>query len=117
MRFTTQWVGVILAAAGIDLLFRLGIAGSYQSVLWVEAILFPLAGLTLHLIFRSRGRSHGFRGWLQVASVWAFILAGVRSGIWAAGVPVGVANLVILFLALLGWLGSRLRKGRGSGRV
>lgn len=113
MRFTLQWVGIILVVAAVDLAVRFRIEGDYGRVLWVEAILFPLAAFALNLLFRSRGRPSGGQGRFETVVVWAFFLAGIRSGLWAAGLPVGVANLVLFLLAILGWTGSRLRKRGG----
>lgn len=116
MRFTFQWVSLILATTAADLLVRFGVPGGHSRVLWVEAILFPLAGIALHLVFRSRPRPSGLKSGLQTTAVWAYLLAGIRSGLWAAGFPVAVANLAVLLLALLGWLGSRLMKEKKAGQ-
>jgi hypothetical protein len=104
--------GVMLAAAAIDLLVRFSGLASFNHVLWVEALLFPLTGLALHLVFRSRPRLSGLKRGLQVVLIWAFLLAGLRSGIWAAGFGVGAANLVIFLVALLAWLGFRIVQRR-----
>lgn len=71
----------MLGAAAIDLLIRLSGVASFHQVLWVEAFLFPLTGLALYLLFRSHPRLSGLKGGLQVVLIWAFFLAGLRSGI------------------------------------
>jgi len=111
-----QWVLAILAATAIDLLVRFWGSANFNWVLWVEAILFPATGVVLLLLLRSNPRLPGFKRGLQVVLVWAFILAGLRSGIWAAGFPVGAANLLIFLVALLSWLGFRISKNRKKKR-
>lgn len=112
MRFSLQWTGVILLATAVDLLVRFGGFADFRQVLWVETLLFPLTGLVLHRVFHFDPNRSGFRRGLQTALVWAFYLAGLRSGIWAAGFPVGAANLVVLIVAIGAWLGFRLGKRR-----
>jgi hypothetical protein len=103
---------VILLATAIDLLARSGGFADFAQVLWIEAILLPLTGLALNLVFRNRASPPGLARGLQVVVVWAFFLAGLRAGIWAAGFPVGAANLVIFLVALLAWLGLRVWRRR-----
>jgi len=99
-----RWIGVIVMATALDLLLRFGVSPGLRAVLWGEAVLFPLTSGALILLRRSRPRSSGLRGALQVILIWAFLLAGIRSGAWAAGVPVTVANLLVLGLAILAWV-------------
>ncbi len=110
MRFALQLLGVVAVATAIDLVVRLGGFASFAQVLLVEAFLFPLTGVALDRVIRCHGRSSGLRRGLEVILVWAFVLAGLRAGIWAVGLPVGTANLVILSVALLAWVGYRIRK-------
>jgi hypothetical protein len=112
MTFTLQWIGVILIAMAIDLLVRFGGSADFTRVLWAEAFLFPLTGLALHLVFRSHPRPSALRRTLQGVLVWAFLLAGLRAGIWAAGSSVALANLVVFLVALFAWLGSRFARRR-----
>jgi hypothetical protein len=43
-------------------------------------------------------------------------VAGLRSGLWASGIPVGMVNLLVMIAAVVAWLGSRVRRSRkGSG--
>lgn len=107
-----QWILVIWVAATVDLLVRFRGSIGFARVLWTEAVLFPLTGLVLILLLRRNRRLTGFKRGLQVVLVWAFFLAGVRSGIWAAGFGVGAANLMVFLVALFGWLGWRV--GRAS---
>lgn len=112
MNLPLQLIGVILTATAVDLLVRFGGFADFTQVLWIEAILFPLTGFALYLVFRANEEPSGFKRRLQVAAVWVFFLAGLRSGIWAAGFPVGAANLVIFLVALLAWVGLRVGKRR-----
>jgi len=110
MRFSLQWVGVILLATAVDLLVRFGGFADFTQVLWVETLLFPLTGLALHWVFHRHPNPSGFRKGLKTALVWAFFLAGLRSGIWGSGFSVGAANLVVLIVAIGAWLGFRLAR-------
>lgn len=117
MKSTLQWISVILIATAIDLLARFGGFASFTQVLWIEAVLLPLTGSALHLVFRHHASPPGFKRRLQVVAVWAFFLGGLRAGVWAAGFPVGAANVLIFLVALLSWLGFRImkrRKGRAE---
>jgi len=113
-----RWILVILGATAVDLLMRFRLAMSFTAVLWAEAILFPLTGLVLGLLLKASPNLTGFKRGIQIALVWGFFLAGIRSGIWVAGVPVGAANLLIFLSALGGWLAGwaakrrRVRPGR-----
>jgi hypothetical protein len=113
MGTTLRWLGVILAATALDLLLRFGASPGFRGVLWGEAVVFPLTSLGLLLLRRSRPIPSGARGALQVILIWTFLLAGVRSGAWAAGVPVTAANLLVLALASVAVIriaGNRRRK-------
>lgn len=115
MRLTLQWTGVILTATAIDLLARFGGFANFTQVLWIEAVLLPLTGFALHLVFRGNASTPGFKRGIQVSLVWGFFLAGLRSGIWAAGFTVGAANVVIFLVALFAWLGFWILKRRRLG--
>lgn len=115
MRFTHQWMAVILVATAMDLLVRFGGFADFTQILWVEAFLLPLTGLALVLVFRLHPTPYGFKRGLQVVLVWALLLAGLRAGIWAAGFTVGAANLIIFLAAVGAWLGFRFGKRRGKG--
>lgn len=112
MKFRFQWTGVILSATAIDLLARFGGFTNFTQVLWIEAALLPLTGFALHLVFRRNASPPGSKRGVQVVVVWAFFLAGLRSGIWATGFPVGAANVVIFLVALLAWFGFRIMRRR-----
>ncbi len=118
MRFTIKWLGVILIATAIDLVVRFGGLGDFALVLWVESLLLPLTGLALYLVFRTHPKPSGFKRGLQVVLVWAFILAGARAGIRAAGFDVGIANLVIFLMAVLAallfWITKRRKAKAGK---
>lgn len=45
MRFSLQWIGVVLIVTAVDLLVRFGGFADSTQLLWVEALLFPVTGL------------------------------------------------------------------------
>ena len=116
MRISLQWLSVVLAATAIDLLARFGGSFSFHGVLWVEAFLFPATGVGLLFLLRKAPRLSGFKRTFQVVLIVSFFLAGLRSGLWASGLPVGTANLLVLAGAILTWIGSRVSRRRLEGK-
>lgn len=71
-----------------------------------EAVLF-LAGAGVLFWAARRDKPDSTRAWrLDLWLALVFGLAGARAGLWAGGMPVYVANLVILVLGI--FLGARL---------
>jgi hypothetical protein len=104
-----QWTLAILTAAIVDLAARIALPFDLRRVLLVETFLFPATGLLLgRLAIRSPAR-RGWRRTLQWVAVAAFVLAGLRSGLWVAGAPVTIANGVVLAAAVAAWLVARRR--------
>lgn len=112
MRPLIGWISVILAATATDLFARFGIPFDLTRVLWVEAAIFPLSGVGLLLLSRRSPWAPGFRRRIQIVVVAGFFLSGLRSGLWAAGFPIGRVNLAVLGAAILLWLGFRLARIR-----
>jgi hypothetical protein len=110
-----QWAAVFLAATIIDLLIRFGMPFRMPRVLAAEAILFPAAALAFLILLRRGPTQAGFRRKLQILLIGAFFLAGLRSGLWATGVPVGIVNLLVLAAAVLAWVAYRLRRRAAAG--
>jgi hypothetical protein len=110
-----RWLAVFGAATVIDLIARFGVSFQLNRVLWVEAVLFPAAGFAFLLLMRRGPDQVGFRRKLQVFTIAAFFLAGLRSGLWAAGMPIGSVNLTVLAAAILVWSGFRIRRRYGAG--
>jgi hypothetical protein len=80
------WTGIILAATALDLGARFALGLEFELVLWIEALIFV-------------------RG-LQLVLIASFLLAALRSAIWASGQTVTLANAMIFGLgmvALLCW--------------
>lgn len=114
MRTTLKWSGVILAATVADLLARFVGSFDLTRILWAEALIFPAAGMALIAILKRSPRLSGFKRSLQVLIIASFFLAGLRSGLWASGVPVDKANMGVLLVAVLVWLWFRIRRGRSG---
>lgn len=112
MRTALKWSSVILAATAVDLLARFGGPFNLTRILWIEALLFPAVGIGLIALLKKNPRLSGFKRRVQVLIIASFFLAGLRSGLWASGVPVGRANMVVLFAAVLAWIGFRINRGR-----
>lgn len=98
-----KWVGVVLAAALVDVGARFAFRFEMARVLRAEAVLFPAAALVLLAILRREPPSAGWgRAW-RVGLILSFLLAGLRSGLWAAGLPVHLANAAVLAVAVAGF--------------
>ena len=110
MRTFWKWMVVFGAATAVDLFARFGLSFQMTRVLLVEAILFPVSALLFLKLMRAGPEQTGFRRKLQIGIVAAFILAGLRSGLWAAGLPIGIVNLSVLAAALFAWLAYRWRR-------
>jgi hypothetical protein len=112
MRPLIWWISVILAAAAIDLFARFGIPFDLTRVLWIESAVFSLSGLGLLLLSGRSPRARGLRRRMQIVLVAGFFLGGLRSGLWAAGFPIGRVDLLVLGTAILLWLGLHLARLR-----
>lgn len=111
------WGAIVGGATLLDLLVRFGLPFDMTRVLVAEAVLFPATAFAFLLLMRRSPGREGLPRMFQIFLIGGFALAGLRSGLWAAGLPVGIANLLVLAAAILAWSGFRLRrrsKGRGS---
>jgi hypothetical protein len=111
MKAWVKWGLVIVAAATVDLTVRFAARFDLARVLQLEAVLFPAAALALLALMRREPRAAGWaRAW-RVGLILAFLLGGLRAGLWASGMPVHLANLAVLAVAAAGlaaaWLLAR----------
>jgi hypothetical protein len=100
------WTGIILAATALDLGARFALGLEFELVLWIEALIFVVTSLVLYGLYRENPASPGWRRGLQLVLIASFLLAALRSAIWASGQTVTLANAMIFGLgvvALLCW--------------
>jgi hypothetical protein len=109
------WVATIVAVATVDVAVRFMLAFRLEQVLWAETVLFLTGGTVLVRLLPHTST----RPWLRMVQLLlaaGFLLGGLRAGLWAAGMPVTVANATIFVAAVLAatiaWF--RGRKGRQS---
>lgn len=104
------WLSTIVAVAGVDLCVRFVADFELERVLWVEAALFLVAGGVI-LRFGPRNPTRTWQNTLHLLLAAAFMLGGLRAGLWAAGLPVAVANATIfaagVIAATVAWLRGR----------
>ena len=116
IRRLMPWLLLFAIVGIIELVVRFAIPFETRRVLVVEAVLFLGAGVVSGILAR-RAVQVGWRYALQWALVAAFVLAAVRAGLWAVGVPVPRANQIIALLGVLAlgavWL-RRRRRPRAS---
>ncbi len=105
-----KWITLLGIATALDLFFRFGMPFRLTRVLWAEAVIFPAAALAFLLFYRAQPGKTAFRRKVQVVMIAAFFLAGLRSGLWAFGLPIGTVNIVVLVATFLVWAGFRVRR-------
>ncbi len=106
---------VVAATTALDLLARVGFGFDMARVVPVEAALFLATAILF--AFLGRGRDAGDPAVRRV-DLWLaalFALASIRSALWAAGLDVYLANMVVLVVAAVAgvwaWVGRRRRAG------
>jgi hypothetical protein len=108
------WLLVIALATIVDLLIRIETDFDMPRVLAGEAILFlSTAAVLAALRFRWPAAASGGRAW-QTVLVWSFGLAGIRSGLIAAGLPILWSNSIPVAIALLRYGAHRRKLGGGD---
>ena len=110
MKTFWTWMVVFGAATAVDLLFRFGMPFQMTRILRVEAVLFPGAALAFLILYRKKPGKQGFGRKLQIVTIAGFFLAGLRSGLWASGLPIGTVNIVVVAVTFLVWSGFRIRR-------
>ena len=109
-----RWFLGVAAVTGLDLVARFVSGFDFGRIMHVEAILFPLAALTLAALRRA---DPGERPWsraIRLGLVWLFALGGIRPLLWWLGVPLMAANLATLAAALVALVAWRLRRRRAA---
>ena len=109
------WLLLFAMVGIIELAVRFALPFERRRVLVVEAVVFLGAGVVSGMLVR-RSVQVGWRYALQWALVGAFVLAAVRAGLWAVGVPVARANQIIGLLGVLALAAVWLRRRSPSGR-
>jgi hypothetical protein len=100
IRGLMPWLLLFAIVGVIELAVRFAIPFALRRVLVVEAVVFLGAGVVSGMLVR-RSVQVGWRYALQWALVGAFVLAAVRAGLWAVGVPVARANQIIGLVGVL----------------
>jgi quercetin dioxygenase-like cupin family protein len=93
--------GVLIAVGLLDVAIRLGSGWSMVWVVRAEATLFRATSLGL-LMLHLRRPTQGLARTVQLGLAASFLLGGLRAALWALGMQVPRANLVIAILAVVG---------------
>ena len=96
MHSSWKWTGAFLLVGLIDCGIRFLTHFNMSMVIPAEAILFLGSSL---MLWRSERRNPAEVNWqhtVQLALVACFSLGGLRSALWALGLAVSTANLVVL---------------------
>ena len=116
MEWGWRWTLFILIVGAADFAVRLVTGFNPLWVVRAEAVLFLGASVTLWVFLREKPAQVRWHLWIQRALVALFALAGLRAALWALGLPVARANVIVLVVAVvLG--GLALRRSRQSGIV
>lgn len=106
-------LAVVLTAAAVDLLARFVFGFDMAKVVPMEAIIFLASAILFALLARTPDAG------LRRLDLWlaaVFALAALRSALWATGLDVVVANMVILIVGAVGgawiWIRTRRRAAR-----
>lgn len=113
MRQGWKWTLVVVAAGTIDFAIRFATGFDMVRVVPVEAVLFLVTGVLLWVLLRRRPAAALWQLRLQQVLVLAFWLAALRAGLWAVGLPVATANVVI-GLAGVTLVAFAVWRGRGA---
>src|SRR5574341_1907394 len=102
LRTLRPWVLLFGMIAAIELTVRFLLPFDLRRVLIVEAGLFLGAGVTTWALVLRSPQSFGWRRVAQWSLAGGLILAAIRATLWASGMPVARANLVIALLGAVG---------------
>jgi hypothetical protein len=97
-----QWLGVLLLAGLLDLAVRIGTGSSTIWVVRAEGVLFLAASLVLLALHRRHPPPSPRARRFQQLFIASLVLGGVRAAVWGLGLPVHLANALILLLAAAG---------------
>ena len=100
MRWRWTWTGIFVAVGLLDYGVRLGTKFNMVWVIRVEAVLFLATSLVLWILRRRNPVQVRWQRAVQLGLVVFFALGGLRSALWAAGLAVGRANIVVLVVGL-----------------
>lgn len=115
MRWGWKWAGITAVVGLLDVAVRFATDYSMIRVVRAEAVLLLGAALLLWFLRRARPAPTPRQHTIQLAIVASFFLGGLRAALWAGGMPVERANLVIALIGLaLIVVGTRRRRGSGS---
>ena len=115
MSWRWRWTLLILAVTLADLAVRLATRFSMAWVVPAEAMLFLGTSLALWRLHDRAPAPVPWQSTLQRVLVAAFALAGLRAALWAGGLHVARANVVVLTVgALLALAVVRSRRSRAA---
>ncbi len=105
LRELVSWILLLVAVSAVELVIRFVLPFRLGRVLAVEALLFLAAGV-VGMVLAARSTQVGWRSVLQWILGVGLTLAGIRAALWALGLTVSGANLVIALgglVILAGW--------------
>lgn len=97
---------IVVSVAILDLLVRLALHFEMKRVTLFEAVLFALAAIFLIWPFAHDKRWPRINTWLALV----FGLGSLRAGLWSGGLPVSMANAIVLCVFLLAVIGYGIRR-------
>jgi hypothetical protein len=105
MHWAWKWTIVFLVVGLVDYGVRWATRFNMDWVVPLEAVLFFGSSFLFWQLTRRNPAQVPWQHTVQLVVVASFVLGGVRSALWALGLPVSRANLIILVLgvALVAW--------------
>jgi len=101
MGWGRRWTLVIVVVGLADFAVRLASGPKMVWVVRAEALLFLGASLALWRMLRQQPATIRWQLRVQQVLVATFALAGLRVALWAAGLAVATANLVVLLAGVV----------------
>jgi hypothetical protein len=96
-----QWILLILVVGLADLAVRFATNFNMDWVVRAEAVLFLGASVALWVLHHRKPAPVRWQLRVQQILVAAFALAGLRATLWAGGLQIATANLIVLVIGAL----------------
>ena len=110
------WLLLLLGSIGIDFAARILLDFDIQRVVTFEAAFFAALFLLLIVIARRRPAANAKVRRLETGLAVLFGLGSIRATLWAVGVTVAMANLIVFVIGIAAVVGFMAWRRRSHGR-
>jgi hypothetical protein len=113
MHWGWKWTGIFLAAGVLDYAIRVATRFNMAWVVPSEAALFLATSLLLWFLQHQSPAQVRWQRAVQLGLIASFALGGLRSLLWAAGLAVSYANVIVMVLGVV-LVAAALRRRRAA---